>query len=84
MNLQALADSSVKDDAGSSVKVLSDSISKLNKQIGEEELLSDEQKQQIGASADWQLTALILQKLKRPWRGMPKLSAHNSATRKYS
>lgn len=52
INLQALADSPVKDDAGVAVKSLSDSISKLNKALdGEsgEESLSEDQKTQIGA-----------------------------------
>jgi len=52
LNLQALADSPVKDDAGSAVEALSDSISKLNKTLGGKdgkENLTDEQKKQIGA-----------------------------------
>jgi hypothetical protein len=52
VNLQALADSPVENDAGGSVKSLSDSISKLNKALGGKdgkEQLSQEQKTQIGA-----------------------------------
>lgn len=49
LNLQALADSPVKDDAGSAVEELSDSISKLSKTLGGRESLTDEQKKQIGA-----------------------------------
>lgn len=51
LNLQELANSTIKDDAGSSVQALSDSISKYNKRIGGEdgkESLSNEQKKQIG------------------------------------
>lgn len=51
VNLQALADSPVKDDAGGAVESLSDSISKLNKALGKtagKEKLSEEQKTQIG------------------------------------
>jgi predicted small secreted protein len=51
VNLQALADSPVKNDAGGAVKSLSDSISKLNKALGKtdgKEKLSEEQKTQIG------------------------------------
>ncbi len=51
VNLQALADSPVKDDAGGAVKSLSDSFSKLNKALGKtdgKEKLSEEQKTQIG------------------------------------
>ena len=47
LNLQALADSPIKEDARASVKSLSDSISKLNKKA--EERLTEEQKTQIGA-----------------------------------
>ena len=52
LNLQALADSPIKDDAGSTVEALSDSISKHNKPLGGEdgkESLSNEQKKQIAA-----------------------------------
>jgi hypothetical protein len=51
LNLQALADSPVKEDAGPAVKSLSDSISKLNKALEKDgkERLTEEQKTQIGA-----------------------------------
>ncbi|MHC4146222.1 MAG: hypothetical protein ACYSWW_21580 [Planctomycetota bacterium] len=52
LNLQALADSPIKDDAGSTVEALSDSISKHNKLLGGEdgkESLTNEQKKQIAA-----------------------------------
>jgi hypothetical protein len=51
INLQALADSPVQDDAGGAVKSLSDSISKFNKDLeGKDgkESLTEEQKIQIG------------------------------------
>ncbi len=52
LNLQALADSTVKDDAGGAVKSLSDSITKLNTALdgkGGNLSLTEEQKTQIGA-----------------------------------
>ncbi len=52
INLQALADSKVKENAGEAVKSASDSISKLNQTAGGEngkESLSQDQKKQIGA-----------------------------------
>ena len=51
-NLQALSDSTVKNDAGGAVKSLSDSISNLNKTLdgqGGKVSLTEEQKTQIGA-----------------------------------
>jgi hypothetical protein len=49
LNLQALANSPVKDDMGGTVQLLSDSISKLNKAKDGKENLTDDQKKQIGA-----------------------------------
>lgn len=52
LNLQALSDSTVKNDAGGAVKLLSDNISNLNKTLGDQGgklSLTEEQKTQIGA-----------------------------------
>ena len=52
LNLQALSDSTVKNDAGGAVKLLSDSISNLYKTLGDQGgklSLTEEQKTQIGA-----------------------------------
>jgi hypothetical protein len=52
LNLQALANSQVKDDMGGTVQLLSNSISKLNNNLGGKdgkENLTDDQKKQIGA-----------------------------------
>jgi len=68
LNLQALADSPVKDDAGNAVQVLSNSISKLNKSIegdNGKELLTDEQKKQIGALSGLVANSIHAAKVKR-------------------
>lgn len=68
VNLQALADSPVKDDAGGAVKSLSDSISKLNKALDGEngkESLSDDQKTQIGALGGLVANTIHAAKVKR-------------------
>jgi hypothetical protein len=49
LNLQALADSPVKNDAGSAVEALSGSISNFSEALGGRKILTDEQKKQIGA-----------------------------------
>ncbi|WP_290863290.1 hypothetical protein [Flavobacterium sp.] len=51
LNLQALADSPVKDDTGVAVKSLSDSISNLNKALSGKVNLTEDQKTQTGALA---------------------------------
>lgn len=48
LNLQALAESPVRDDAGSAVRAASDSISKLNQALRGREALSDDQKKYLG------------------------------------
>lgn len=65
LNLQALADSPVKDDVGSAVKSLSDSISKVNASLGGKESLSDEQKSQIGTLAGLVASSIQAEKIKR-------------------
>jgi len=54
VNLQALSDSSVKDDTGPAVQALSESIGKLNARLegkAGKDALTDQQAQQIGALA---------------------------------
>lgn len=66
-NLQALADSPVKDDVGGSVQSLSDSISKLNKVLDGpdgKEKLTDDQKKQIGALAGLVAQSIQAEKIK--------------------
>lgn len=66
-NLQALADSPVKDDVGDSVRSLSDSISKLNKVLDGpdgKEKLTDDQKKQIGALAGLVARSIQADKIK--------------------
>lgn len=66
-NLQALADSPVKDDIGGSVQSLSDSISKLNKALDGpdgKEKLTDDQKKQIGALAGLVAQSIQAEKIK--------------------
>jgi hypothetical protein len=68
LNLQALTDSPVKDDAGSAVKSLSDSISKLNKALGGKdgkEKLNEDQKTQIGALGGLAANTIHAAKIKR-------------------
>lgn len=68
LNLQALADSPIKDDAGSAVQALSSSISKLNTVFGGkdgEESLTDEQKKQIGALGGLVSASTHASKIKR-------------------
>ena len=68
LNLQALADSPVKDDAGGAVKSLSDSISKLNKALGGKEgneNLTEDQKTQIGALGGLVANTIHAAKIKR-------------------
>jgi len=68
LNLQALADSQVKDDAGGAVKSLSDSISKLNKALGGKdgkENLTEDQKAQIGALGGLVANTIHAAKIKR-------------------
>jgi predicted small secreted protein len=68
LNLQALADSPVKDDAGSAVQALSDSISQFNKTIdGKDgkESLNAEQKKQIGALGGLAANSIHAAKIKR-------------------
>ncbi len=68
LNLQALADSSVKEDAGSAVKTLSYSVSKLNKELGGKdgkETLTDDQKEQIGALGGLVANSILAAKIKR-------------------
>jgi predicted small secreted protein len=68
LNLQALADSPIKDDAGSAVQALSSSISKLNAVFGGkdgEEGLTDEQKKQIGALGGLVSASTHASKIKR-------------------
>jgi hypothetical protein len=67
INLQALADSTVKDDAGGAVQSLSDSISKLNKKLGGKdgkESLTEDQKKQIGAIGGIVATSIQAEKVK--------------------
>ena len=67
-NLQALADSPVKDDVGGAVQSLSDSISKLNKALdgqGGKEKLSADQKKQIGALGGLVAGSIQAEKVKR-------------------
>lgn len=68
VNLQALADSSVKDDAGPAVQALSDTISKLNVSLGRKELLTPDQSQQIGALAGLAAQAVQAEKIRRALR----------------
>ena len=68
LNLQALADSPVKDDAGGAVESLSDSISKLNKTLGGidgKENLNADQKTQIGKLGGLVANATHADKVKR-------------------
>lgn len=68
LNLQALADSPVKEDAGASVKSLGDSISKLNKALEKDrdgkERLTEEQKTQIGALGGLVVNSIHTAKIK--------------------
>jgi len=68
VNLQALADSSVKDDAGPAVQSLSDTISKLNVSLGRKQLLTPEQSQQVGALAGLAAQAVQAEKIRRALR----------------
>ena len=63
LNLQALADSPVRNDAGSAVQALSSSISSLNRNSSTR--LTDEQKQQIGALGGLVANSLHSAKIKR-------------------
>lgn len=67
LNLQALADSSVKEDSGNAVKTLSDSISKLNNELGSKEIfsLSEDQKEQIGALGGLVANSIHAAKIKK-------------------
>ena len=68
LNLQALADSPVKDDAGGAVKSLSDSISKLNKALGGKdgkEIVTEDQKTQISALGGLVANTIHAAKIKR-------------------
>ena len=68
VSLQALADSTVKDDAGGAVKSLSDSISKLNQAFegnNGNESLSEDQKAQIGALSGLAANSIHAEKIKR-------------------
>ncbi len=65
LNLQALADSPVKDDAGGAVQSLSDSISKLNKAFTGTEILNEDLKKQIGVAAGLVANAIHAAKIKR-------------------
>ena len=78
VNLQALADSTVKDDAGPALQSLSDSISKLNARLGDgKEKLTDEQKQQIGALGGLAASAAQAAKIKRALiRDAPVIGAY--------
>ena len=67
LNLQALSDSTIKEDAGGAVKSLSDSISKLNKTLdgkGGKISLTEEQKTQIGALGGFAAGAIHAAKIK--------------------
>ena len=78
VNLQALADSTVKDDVGPAVQSLSDSISKLNARLDNgKERLNDEQKKQIGALAGLAASAVQAEKIKRALtRDAPVIGAY--------
>lgn len=70
LNLQALADSPVEDDAGGAVQTLSDSISKLNEALGGEDgnenlKLTEDQKKQIGAMGGLVASTIHAVKIKR-------------------
>jgi hypothetical protein len=68
LNLQALADSPVKDDAGGAVHSLSDSISKLNEALGGKdgkENLTEDEKKQIGALGGLVANTIHAAKIKR-------------------
>ncbi len=67
LNLQALADSPVKDDAGGAVQSLSDSISKLNKELRgkENQDLTEDEKKQIGALGGYVASTIHAAKIKR-------------------
>lgn len=65
LNLQALADSPVKDDAGGAVQSLSDSISKLNKELRGKENLTEDEKKQIGALGGYVAGTIHAAKIKR-------------------
>ncbi len=68
LNLQALSDSPIKDDAGGAVKSLSDSISKLNKELGGKdgkENLTEDEKKEIGALGGFVANTIHPAKIKR-------------------
>ncbi len=68
LNLQALADSPVKDDVGGAVQSLSNSISKLNKALGGKDgkkNLTEAQKKQIGALGGLVANTIHAAKIKR-------------------
>ena len=68
LNLQALADSPIKDDAGSAVQALAGSISNVNMTLGGKdgkESLTDEQKTQIGALGGLVANSIHAAKIKR-------------------
>jgi len=79
LSLQALADSTVKDDAGAAVKSLSDSINKVNASLGGEAKLSDDQKTQLGALAGLAASSVQAQKIKRAFSRDAKIIGTNLA-----